>query len=73
MQLSHWVTYGYKQDKISQELSLETKIFKTSYYTVLRAFSFKKINDASVNVTLTRVPLQVVTEIFRALKLDKTR
>jgi hypothetical protein len=34
---------GYKQNEISQELSMGTKIFKTSYYTVLRAFSFKKI------------------------------
>jgi hypothetical protein len=36
-------SHGYKQNEISQELSMETKIFKTSYYTVLRAFSFKKI------------------------------
>ena len=36
-------SYDYKQDKISQELSMGTKIFKTSYYTVLRAFSSKKI------------------------------
>jgi hypothetical protein len=31
---------GYKQNEISQELSMETKIFKTSYYTV---YSFKSI------------------------------
>jgi hypothetical protein len=36
-------SHGYKQNEISQELSMGTKIFKTSYYTVLRAFSFKKI------------------------------
>jgi hypothetical protein len=30
-------SHGYKQ------LSMGTKIFKTSYYTVLRAFSLKKI------------------------------
>jgi hypothetical protein len=38
-------SHGYKQNEISQELSIETKIFKTSYSidTVLRAFSFKKI------------------------------
>jgi hypothetical protein len=33
------MSHGYKQNEISQELSMETKIFKTSYYTVLRAFS----------------------------------
>ena len=33
----------YKQNEISQELSIGTKIFETSYYTVLTAFSFKKI------------------------------
>jgi hypothetical protein len=44
-------SHGYKQDKISQELSMGTKIFKTSYYAVLRAFSFKKIK------ILMRVPL----------------
>ena len=36
-------SHGYKQNEISQELSMVTKIIKTSYYTVLRAFSFKKI------------------------------
>jgi hypothetical protein len=39
-------SHGYKQNEISQELSMGTKIFKTSYYTVLRAlnyFTFKKI------------------------------
>jgi hypothetical protein len=38
-------SHGDKQNEIShdQELSMGTKIFKTSYYTVLRAFSFKKI------------------------------
>ena len=44
-------SHGYKQNKMSQELSMGIKIFKTSYYTVLRAFSFKKIK------ILTRVPL----------------
>ena len=34
-------SHGYKQNEISQELSMGTKIFKTSYRTVLRAFSFK--------------------------------
>ena len=28
-------SHGYKQNEISQELSMGTKIFKTSYYTVL--------------------------------------
>jgi hypothetical protein len=44
-------SHGYKQNEISQELSMGTNIFKRSYYTVLRAFSFKKIK------ILTRVPL----------------
>ena len=35
---------GCKQNEISQELSMGTNIFKTSYIaTVLRAFSFEKI------------------------------
>ena len=34
-------SHGYKQNEISQELSMRTKIFKTIYYTALRAFSFK--------------------------------
>ena len=36
-------SHGYKQNEISQELSMRTKIFKTSYYTVLRALSLQKI------------------------------
>jgi hypothetical protein len=36
-------SHGYKQNEISQELSMGTKIFKTSCYTVLRAFSFERI------------------------------
>jgi LytS/YehU family sensor histidine kinase len=44
-------SYGYKQNEISQEQSMGTKIVKTSYYTVLKAFSFKKIK------ILTQVPL----------------
>jgi hypothetical protein len=36
-------SHGYKQNEISQELSMGTKIITTSYYTVLRALSFKKI------------------------------
>jgi hypothetical protein len=47
-------SYGYKQDKISQELSMGTKIFKTSYYTVVRAFSFKKINILTRNDQIYR-------------------
>jgi hypothetical protein len=35
--------HGYKQNEISQKLSMGTKIFKISYYTVSRAFSFKEI------------------------------
>jgi hypothetical protein len=31
-------SHGYKQNEISQELSMETKLFKTSNYTVLGAF-----------------------------------
>jgi hypothetical protein len=45
------MSHGYKQNEISRELSMGTKIFKTRYGTVLRAFSFKKIK------ILTRVPL----------------
>jgi hypothetical protein len=37
------MSHGYKQNEISQELSMGTNIFQTSYYTVLRAFSFKNI------------------------------
>ena len=44
-------SHGYKQNEISQEQSMGTKIFKTSYSTILGAFSFKKIK------ILTRVPL----------------
>ena len=47
-------SHGYKQNEISQELSMITKIFKRSCDTVLRAFSFKKIK------TLMTVPLQQV-------------
>jgi hypothetical protein len=36
-------SHGCKQNEISQEQSMGTKIFKTSFCTVLRAFSFKKI------------------------------
>ena len=47
-------SHGYKQNEISQELSMGTEIFKTSYYTVLRAFSFKKIKILiTVHATLT--------------------
>ena len=42
-------SHGYKQNEISQELSMGTKIFKTSYYTVLRAFLFKKIKILMIN------------------------
>jgi hypothetical protein len=45
---------GYKQNEISQELSMGTKIFKTSYYTVLRAFLLKKIK------ILMTVPLSII-------------
>ena len=44
-------SHGYKQNEISQEQNMGTKIFKISYYAVLRAFSFKKTK------ILTRVPL----------------
>jgi hypothetical protein len=45
------MSHGYKQNEISQELSMGTKISNTSYYAVLRAFSFKRIQ------ILMRVPL----------------
>jgi hypothetical protein len=38
-------SHGYKQNEISQKLSMGTKIFKISYYTVSRTFSFKKIKN----------------------------
>jgi hypothetical protein len=44
-------SHSYKQNEISQELSMGTKIFKTSYYTVLTPFAFRKVK------ILTRVPL----------------
>ena len=34
-----------KQNEISQELSMETKIFKRSYFRVLRVPSFKAIKN----------------------------
>jgi hypothetical protein len=37
-------SHGYKQNEISQELSVGTKVFKTSYYTVLRA-PFKDLKN----------------------------
>jgi hypothetical protein len=45
-------SHGYKQNEISQELSMGTKIFKTSYYTVLRAFSFNKNKNFDDSATL---------------------
>ena len=43
---------GYKQNEISQELSIMgTKTFKTSYYTVLRVLSFKKIKNFDASAT----------------------
>jgi hypothetical protein len=45
-------SHGYKQNEISQELSMGTKIFKTGYYTVLSAFYENKKRKI-----LTRVPL----------------
>ena len=48
-------SHGCKQNEISQELSMGTKIFKTSYYTVLRAFSFKKIINFDHNAPLKRL------------------
>ena len=46
-------SHGYKQNEIFQELSMGTKIFKTSYYAVLRAFSF---NVKRIKILMT-VPL----------------
>jgi hypothetical protein len=52
-------SHGYKQNEISQKLSIGTKIFKTSYYTVLRAFSFKSekapnmLTKYKITVTVT--------------------
>jgi hypothetical protein len=44
-------SHVYKQNEISQELSMGTEIFKRSYCTVLRAFWLKKIT------ILMKVPL----------------
>ena len=44
-------SHGYKQNEIFQERSMGTEIFKTSYYAILRAFSFKKIK-ISITVPL---------------------
>ena len=38
-------SHGYKQNEISQELSMESKSSKQVIYTVLRALSFKKIKN----------------------------
>ncbi len=46
------ISHGYKQDEISQEVSTGTKIVKTRYCAVLRAFSFKKIKILTLIVLL---------------------
>jgi hypothetical protein len=56
-------SHGYKQNEISQELSMGTKIFKTSYYTVLKAFSFKKIQILMTSTTLIKIRCIVVLSI----------
>ena len=56
-------SHGYKQNEISQELSMGTKIFKTSYYTVLKAFSFKKIKILMTSTTLIKIRCIVVLSI----------
>ena len=48
-------SHGQKQNEISRELSMGTKIFKRSYYTVFRAFSFKKIKNFNDSATLGTV------------------
>ena len=60
------MSHGYKQNEISQELSMGTKIFKTSYYTVLRAFAFKKIK------ILMTLPLFVKTStvFYESVRLE---
>jgi hypothetical protein len=45
-------SHGYKQNEISQELSMGTKIFKTSYDTVLRALSFNENKNFDDSATL---------------------
>jgi hypothetical protein len=57
-------SHGYKQNEISQELSMGTKIFKTSYYTVLRAFSFKKIKECHFNMhPKKKIALEIAAKI----------
>ena len=38
-----WLQFFIKQNELSQQLSMETKFFKRSYFTVLRVLSFKAI------------------------------
>ena len=62
-------SYDYRQDKISQELSMGTKIFKTSYYTVLRAFSSKKIKilmTVQLQQGLLNLERARSTDVFRS-------
>ena len=60
-------SHGYKQNEISQELSMGRKIFKTSYCTVLRAFSFKKIK------ILMTVPLLNLLRSYSTFPLGNVR
>ena len=47
---------GLQQNEISQELSMGTKIIKTSYYTVLRAFSFNLWFKRTAHVSVEAEP-----------------
>jgi hypothetical protein len=56
--ICNWVNdVTWLQNEISQELSMGTKIFKRSYHTVLRAFSFKKIKILIMQTSLTNIPI----------------
>ena len=71
-------SHGYEQNEISQELSMGTKIFKTSYRTVLKAFSFKKIKILSATLRLVATPalvdpltcLVIIFQIWKTFSTD---
>jgi hypothetical protein len=66
-------SHGYKQNEISRELSMGTKIFKTCYYTVLRVFSFKEnknVDDSATLKAASLIPLNILRTIFISFTSD---
>ena len=45
-------SHGYKQNEISQQLGMRTKIFKTSYYTALRQWLINTHLTGGVQISL---------------------